>query len=116
MAIIHGNAPDSDPVAAVVRLVVKLTDRGLKFAPGLHPNGDPSVLSVLRRVAPAAEFKPYFSEHEQLRAASLPPFNRYLSVDFADRESADLLARSLQGLPEVEEAYVEAEFLLRPES
>ena len=107
MAIIDGKLPPSDAVDAAPRLVVKLAEHESSRERGVQPNRDADVLSSLRRVAPEAEFEPYFSEQEQLRAALTAPFNRYLAVEVRDRTSAAELVRRLQALPEVEEAYVE---------
>ena len=107
MAFIYGKKPSADPVDADVRVVIKLIDRGPGGERGVQPNKDANVLSSLRRVAPDADFKPYFSEEEQLRAALSPPFNRYLSVEVRDREAGAALVRRLRTLPEIEETYVE---------
>ncbi|WP_427006575.1 S8 family peptidase [Pseudarthrobacter sp. H2] len=65
------------------------------------------MFSELRRVVPEAEFRPYFADEENLRAAALAPFNRYLSVETPDRASAAIVVSRLETLDLVEAAYVE---------
>jgi hypothetical protein len=104
MAIIDGRLPPAEAASARVCVVVKLTDRVLR---GAKADTSTSALSELRRVAPDAEFKPYFADEERLHAAALAPFNRYVAAEAADRETAAALVRNLQGLDLIEEAYVE---------
>lgn len=108
MGIVDGKTPYADRANAIIRVVIKLSDRGSEHAGAVHPNSDSRMVSVLRQAAPGAEFKPYLAEHEQLRAASVAPFNRYLVVEAGTRDAADDLVRRLSGLAEVEDVYAEA--------
>jgi hypothetical protein len=85
--------PETPPVPP--RVVVKLREEG-----GAPP------LAALRGAAPWAEFRPYFTEPE-LRLASRPPFDRYVTFTAPNRREAAEMARRLAALPMVEEAYVE---------
>src|SRR5215213_3075193 len=107
MAIIDGRSPQADRSFARVRVVVKLAERAQLSVHGAQAYTSAGALSELRRVAPDAEFKLYFAEEEQLRAATLAPFNRYVVAEAPDHETASVMARKLQGLDLVEEAYVE---------
>ncbi len=88
------------PASVPVRVVVKLTERGVRDSQG-------RAQSELRSVLPNAQFRPYFDEDAKLRASSQAPFNRYVAVEVPDRETAAGLAHKLQAHDLVEEAYVE---------
>jgi subtilisin family serine protease len=108
MAIIDGREPQAEPVRARVRVVVKLAERAMRGRSGDRPqDARDSALAELRRAVPEAQFKPYFEEEKEVRAAAQPPFNRYVAVEAPDRETAAELARKLQAQDLVEEAYVE---------
>ena len=106
MAIIDNRTPPADPVSLPVRVVVKLAESALRKGLGAEESRA-GALSELRRSAPDAEFKPYFAEEEQLRAARVAPFNRYVAAEVRDRDTAVEMVRRLQDLDLVEEAYVE---------
>ena len=106
MAIIDGRTPPADPVSLPVRVVVKLAESALRKGLGAEESRG-GALSELRRAAPDAEFKPYFAEEEQLRAARVAPFDRYMAAEVRDRDTAVDVVRRLQDLDLVEEAYVE---------
>jgi hypothetical protein len=107
MAIIDGRSPHADRSFAPVRVVVKLTERVQLRAHGAKADTSASALSELRRVAPGAEFRLYFADEEQLHAAALTPFNRYVAAEAPDYETASALVCKLQGLDLIEEVYVE---------
>lgn len=108
MAIIHGRVPETKPAAARTRVIVKLA----ASAPATRPPAvaqspeRASILTELRRVAPQMDFRPYFDE-DAVRATRLPPFDRYVVADVADRGTAVALVGKLQELKGVEEAYIE---------
>lgn len=108
MAIINGQEPPAEPVRARVLVVVKLSEKATQATAGAKSQ-DPRarVLSELRRLAKNAEFKPYFDEAQELRAAGQAPFNRYVAVEAGSRKTAADLARKLAAHEFVEEAYVE---------
>ena len=109
MAIIYGRVPDAEPTPTRTRIIVKLTEprTATRQATDSPPTERSAALAEIRRAAPQAEFRPYFEEEEELRAAALPPFNRYFAAVVEDEKSAIALVRKLQRLEEVEEAYVE---------
>ena len=104
MAMIEGRSPAAEPASTRVRVAIKLAERALRDA---KADTSTSALSELHRVVPGVEFRPYFAEEEDLRAAAVAPFNRYVAAEAPDREAAAALVRKLQDLDLIEEAYVE---------
>ena len=104
MAMIEGRSPAAEPASTRVRVAIKLAERALRDA---KADTSTSALSELHRVVPGVEFRQYFTEEEDLRAAAVAPFNRYVAAEAPDREAAAALVRKLQDLDLIEEAYVE---------
>lgn len=109
MAIIDGQVPQAAPVHVPVRVVVKLSERAARGAEGESGQAlGRRVAPALREIVGGAELRPYFEEGDaNLRAASQPPFNRYVAFEAPSREAAIEMARRLQAHELVEEAYVE---------
>jgi hypothetical protein len=104
MGIIDGKAPPAKQTEMPARLVVKLVERHANQDTGAEAR---SLVSADLKQLVNAEFRPYFTERSALRAASVPPFDRYLIAELPDRGAAEAAARRLAALPEVDEAYVE---------
>jgi hypothetical protein len=105
MGIIDGKVPAAKQTEMPARLVVKVQER--LASRGVEAELSSRLSGVLKEVA-NVELRPYFAEPSKLRAAVLPPFNRYLLAELPDRAAAEAVARRLHALDEVEEAYVEA--------
>jgi len=98
-----------EPYTARIRVAVKLAAHAMTAAVGESVSeARGRALSELRRAAPDADFRPYFEEEGELRAAAQAPFNRYVAVEARDDKTAAAIARALQQHGLVEEAYVEA--------
>jgi hypothetical protein len=104
MAVINGQELQATPTHAATRIIVKLRQDARR-----SPSGqDESAPANLREVAPELRFRGYLAGEERLRIAiGATVFDRYIVAEATDSESANDLARKLQALPEVEEAYVE---------
>jgi subtilisin family serine protease len=108
MALIYGQELQAESISLRIRVVVKLAERVMQVRAGESgPELSASAVSELQRMFPDARFTSYFEEDGELRAATKPPFDRYFAAEVDDRESANALARRLQTLNVVEEAYVE---------
>lgn len=107
MANFDDRTPLPDTSAARLHLVVKLKERAPRESGGARLDSNAGIVSELRRAAPDAEFRPYFAEEKELRAANVRPFDRYIAAEVRDREAGERLARRLRELDVVEEAYVE---------
>ena len=95
-------------VGVPIRVVVKLAKRATETRSGERAEDSRArAVSELRRAVPNSEFRPYFADHSDLRAATQPPFDRYVSVEASSREAAADIVRRLQAQNLVEEAYVE---------
>lgn len=105
MGIIDGKVPAAKQTEMPARLVVKVQER--LAGRGIDSDLRGRLSGVLKELA-NVDLGPYFTERSGLRAAALPPFNRYLLAELPDRATAEAAARRLHVLEEVEEAYVEA--------
>jgi subtilisin family serine protease len=68
---------------------------------------DAAAIAVLERSA-GVHFVPFATLEPELRAASQPPFDRFIVATVSERANAEEIARKLQALKEVDVAYVES--------
>ena len=108
MAVKGDRKSEADTDRLPVRVVIKLARKAGITVRGAELQSTGDTLAELRQLAGKSEIKAYFSEHEQLRAAASDPFDRYVTFEAPDRDSAAELARKLRDVDIVEEAYVEA--------